>query len=251
MSPINTNYSITNSVLKFPENNTPQKQCHACVNDKFINNNHRKNVAIVSSVFSIGTILAALFALSKARNAKMFNMKLSEGDVFALGGAAVVGGTVGGCIADKRKNHKAKIREASHQIIGNIAAPLAVIYAFNKGVDKFNIKLPKINSTSKPAAVLNGAIELLPRLVTSCAGLWLGINVGNKVSNVINNKIFGASKNNRAVKAADYCIHVDDPITALTLADKSGSLRAFTGKVMPFVFLLSGYEAAMAEEYNI
>ena len=217
-------------------------------------NEDTKKIAITSSAFSIGAILLSLYALSKAKTkktgkaVKMFSMHLHEGDIFALGASTVIGATAGGIIVDDNKYKKAKIREASHQIIGNIAAPLAFIWGFNKGVEKLNIKLPKIKGTSKQAKAANFALEILPNLITTCAGLYAGINVGNVISNKINDNIFGKKDKKREVKIADYCIHIDDPITVLTLADKSGKIKAFTGKVMPFVFILSGYQSGMARE---
>ena len=192
--------------------------------------------------------MATLLALSRAKKTKMFNINLKEGDVLFLGTSTVAGATLGGILADNKENRKPKIKEAIHQILGNIATPLGILYVLNKGVEKLNIKIPKIKSATKTAKAANFALEILPSFITSCAGLWAGINLGNKISNIVNTKFFDETHIKRDVKAKDYCVHVDDPLTALTLADKTGKLKAFTGKVMPFVFMLSGYEAAMAEK---
>ena len=38
----------------------------------------------------------------------------------------------------------------------------------------------------------------------------------------------------REVKVIDYCIHIDDPVTVLTVADKSGNISKFTSHLLSY-----------------
>ena len=212
-----------------------------------------KKVLAASLITSIGTILLTLAGLAKlkrgkgVKNARMFNMHLQEPEILALGTATILGALAGGCLADKPKNYKPKLREANLQFIGNTVTPLAFMYLLNKGLDKLNLKMPNLKSNSKLAKATNICLNILPNLTTSCVGLWTGINVGNKISEKVNDKIFGKPEKKRKVKVIDYCIHIDDPVTVLTVADKSGNISKFTSKIMPFTFILSGYQIGLAK----
>ena len=212
-----------------------------------------KKVLASTIVTSIAMILLTLAGLAKFKKSKgikdisMFNMHLQEPEILALGTATIFGALAGGCLADKSKNYKAKVRETSHQFIGNILSPLVLMYGLNKGLDKLNFKMPNLKSNSKLAKATNICLNILPNLTTSCVGLWAGINVGNKISEKVNDKIFGKSEKKREVKVIDYCIHIDDPVTVLTVADKSGNISKFTSKIMPFTFILSGYQIGLAK----
>lgn len=212
-----------------------------------------KKVLAATIFTSIAMILGTLAGLAKLKRAKgvkdarMFNMHLQEPEILALGTATITGAFIGGSLADKPKNCKAKLRETAHQFIGNILTPLGFMYILNTGLDKLNIKMPNLKGKSKIAKAVNTAINILPSLTTSCVGLWTGINVGNKISEPINNKIFGKSEKQREVRLLDYCIHIDDPVTVVTVADKSGKITKFTSKIMPFTFILSGYQIGLAQ----
>ena len=213
-----------------------------------------KKVLLTSIGCSLAAILLALKTISNikkakgAKDAKMFNVHLREMDILSLGLATVGGAYVGGVLTDKPEHKKAKTREAMHQMVANIITPMITILAFNKLGEKLNVKVPKIKSKSAFAKGANVVGELLPNLVTSCAGLWAGIQIGNKISNKIAKQVFTDDKEKREVKAIDYCVHIDDPLTIITLADKSGQIKAFTSKTMPFTFILSGIQTGTAKK---
>lgn len=221
--------------------------------EKFSEEKNDKKVLASTIVLSVGAVLATLAGIAKfkrgkgLKDAKMFNMHLQEPEIFALGTATVVGALAGGCLFDKPKNYKSKARESSHQFVGNIVSPLVCMYALNKGLEKLNFKMPNIKGNSKLTKAANICLDILPSLTTSCVGLWTGINIGNKISEKINDKIFGKPEKKREVKAIDYCVHIDDPITVLTVADKSGNISKLTSKIMPFTFILSGYQIGVAK----
>ena len=221
--------------------------------EKFSEEKNDKKVLASTIVLSVGAVLATLAGIAKfkrgkgLKDAKMFNMHLQEPEILALGTATITGACIGGSLADKAKNCKAKLRETSHQFIGNILSPIVFMYCLNKGLDKLNPKLPNFKSKTKLANAANTVINILPNLATSCIGLWAGINVGNKIAEPINNKIFGKTEKQREVKVIDYCVHIDDPVTVLTVADKSGNISKLTSKIMPFTFILSGYQIGLAK----
>ena len=260
---INVNQPIANNIRQYPTfkqdmGKLPEIKVGDIKSADFTvkkeSNKDKNKLAFVSSLLSVGAILLTLSKIAKGKakasgkKVDMFNMQLNEGNIFSLGCATVAGAAAGGIIVDDKKHIKSKIREMSHQIIGNIASPLAAIWVLNKGMDKLNIKMPKIKGKSTPVKIANFGLEILPNFISSCTGLYLGINAGNKLSNKINDNIFGKRKNVREVKVEDYCIHIDDPLTCLTLADKSGKIKGFTGKIMPFTFILSGYQVGTARD---
>lgn len=255
---INTNYANTSYRIQ------PKKQqsfrhlerVHGVDGRNFEEKMLMKKTLQTSLVSSIGAILLTLAAIAKRKqakgiqNASMFNLHLQEPEIFALGTATTLGALAGGVAVDKKENRKAKYREALHQIVGNIATPLAFTYILNKGFDKIKFKMPNLKGSSKPVVAVNTALNILPNLIVTGFGLFTGIHIGNKISEKINDKIFGKNFQKREIKTADYCIHIDDPLTILTLADKSGKIRSITSKITPFTFILSGYQVGSAHSHK-
>ena len=153
-----------------------------------------------------------VYAMAKKSNPAVTLKKLnySEKDVLLIGAGSVLGGLTGGYLSDKNeKNKKAKLREASQQFFGNIACPVGLLAVGNKLLDKTKFKLPKINSSSKPAQIINAVTSVLPKVVVTVASLVGGMELGNKIMNKVNNKIFKEDVKHN-VKAEDYLVHADD-----------------------------------------
>lgn len=223
------------------------------INEK---NNKRKIAAasIAGSAIGIAGSVAGIYAMAKKGNPALTLKKLSydEKDVLLIGAGSVLGGLAGGLIADRNKeNVKPKLREASQQFFGNMLCPIGFLAVGNKILEKTNFKLPKINSNSKPAQVINGVTSVLPKVVVTVASLVGGMELGNKVMNKVNNKIF-KEEVKHDVNVEDYFVHADDLcLTANMLLKDAKLISRLTSKVLPATFIVAGSKTGMQESQEV
>lgn len=163
--------------------------------------------------------------------------------VIKLAFASVFGGLAGGAIFDKKENFKAKVRESIIQLVGNIFTPLACVSLGMKGFklieDKLVAKLPT-HSNPKIAKIIKGT----PGVIASGICLLSGIILGNKVGNLINEKVFKV-KDNRKLKLADMSPHIDDLCLAVSLV--AAENHAIT-RVIPAALMVAGYSTGVMQE---
>ena len=120
-------------------------------------------------------------------------VKYEGPQIFAVATSSVAGGFVGGTIVDK-KNVKSKKREVLNQILGNVAVPVSCVWAgaeiFNKYADKLEKMMPKVKDSVKGAKIINKISQITPQTFFTLAFLSIGIYLGNKVSNCINDHLY-------------------------------------------------------------
>lgn len=216
--------------------------------------NNRKKVKIASvagSAVGIATAVAGVYAMAKKGNpaASLKNFNYSERDMLLIGAGSVLGGLTAGLVTDKNKENKVpKIREATQQMVGSIACPIGFLAVGNKILEKTKFKLPQINSTSKPAQIANSVLKVLPKVVVTIGSLVSGMEVGNKVMNVINNKVFKEEVKHN-VKPEDYLVHADDIcVGANVLLKDVKAISGITSKILPATFIISGTKTGMAKK---
>ncbi len=217
------------------------------------NINNKKKIkagAIIGSAAGIAASVAGVYLHAKKGNpaASIKNLAYSEADVLLIGAGSVLGGLAGGVISDKKpENVKPKLREASQQFIGNMVFPIGTMALGHKLLDKANIKMPQIPSTSKIAQTANTALKVLPKTVVTVASLMGGMEIGNKVMNKINNKVF-KEEVHHDVKPEDYLVHADDIcLTANMVLKDTKAISAVTSKVLPLTFLVSGAKTGIQQ----
>ena len=222
-----------------------------------LNNNNKKKVAaasIAGSAIGIAGAVAGVYAMAKKGNpaVSLKNFSYAEKDVLLIGAGSVLGGLTGGLIADKNnKNVKPKLREASQQFFGNMLCPIGLLAAGNKVLEKTNFKLPKINSNSKPAQIVNGVLSVLPKVAVTIGALMGGMEIGNKIMNTVNNKIFKEDIKHD-VHAEDYLVHADDLCLAANMLLKDAkSISAVTSKILPATFIVAGSKTGMQQAENV
>lgn len=180
-------------------------------------------------------------------NSKDKIVKYEGPQIFAVASGSVAGGFVGGTIVD-RQNVKAKKREILSQLLGNVAVPVGCVTVgagiFNKYSDKLIKMMPKVKDSVKGAKIINKISQITPQTFFTLAFLSMGIFLGNKVSNYLNDHIYH-KKVDRNIKATDFAPHVDDVCLAASLMD-SGSLGDKIGRVIPLALLVPGYETGIA-----
>ena len=218
--------------------------------------NNRRKVAVASTIGSavgIAASVAGIYAMAKKGNPSLAlkNLIYQEKDVFMIGTGAIAGGLAGGLIADKDKeNVVPKVREAAQQMIGNTLFPVTFLAVGNKILEKTNFKLPKIQSSSKPAQVANVILSALPKIAVTLTSLVCGAHVGNKVVNEVNNKIFKEDVN-REVAAEDMLVHTDDICLAVSMLTRNApKIAMVSNTILPATFLVSGAKAGMQQKEN-
>ena len=221
------------------------------------NNNQRKNKAVVTAASIAGSALgvagtvAGLYAIAKKGNSatSLLNLKYAEKDALLIGAGSIVGGLAGGLIADHNKeNINPKLREASQQFVGNTLFPIVTSAFANKALDKSGFKLPQINSTSKIAKIANVALAAVPKVVVTLASLIGGMQVGNKLMNTVNNKIFKEDVKH-SIAPEDMLVHSDDIcLTANMLLKDTKVISSITSKALPLTMIIPGAKAGMQQK---
>ena len=218
---------------------------------------NRKKVAIgsvVGSTIGIAGEVAGVYAMARKGNPGLAkkNLKYNEKDAFIIGTGAVLGGLVGGLAVDRDKNNvKPKLRESLKQLVGNMVFPLGTLAIGNKILEKSKFKMPNIKSSSKPAKIANTVLNALPRVVVTTVSLMGGMEIGNKVMNKVNNKIFKEQKKPKMARPEDYLVHSDDVIlTANMLLKDAKNLSRLTSKILPLTFIVAGSKSGMKQNDN-
>lgn len=241
-------------------------------------------VSTVTSALGVGTAYALIakkqgFSLSPKRiyttpikdwtifklynknepNRKLIN--LEEKEIFGLASGSVAGGFLGGAVTDDKNNLKAKGREALNQLLGNVLVPVLCVGGVSRIYNKFKPQIlkkvptiPLLNETNKfkkyfnkISKPLNKFMKNVPFIAATLGGLGAGIILGNRVSNLINEKLYH-KKVDRKIRCTDFAPHVDDVGMAVTLmADKSLISTAITNTV-PLFLCVPGIETGTAIE---
>ena len=164
-------------------------------------------------------------------------------NVIILAASSITGGLIGGAVFDKKENIKAKLRESLIQMLGNILIPLACVAGGSELFDK-HLKNKVIDGLNLRGKKLQGA----PSVVISAACLVAAIILGNKTTNLINEKIYHL-KDNRHVKFADMSGHIDDTCLAMSLANPGSKFSDKISRVIPLALLVCGYSSGIMQEW--
>ncbi|HIS37834.1 TPA: hypothetical protein IAC10_14615 [Candidatus Scatousia excrementigallinarum] len=178
-------------------------------------------------------------------------IELEEWEILGLAAGSIAGGLTAGAVVDKKKNFKAKAREAVNQFFGNVCVPVAFVKGAASLYDKYKkpilSKVPQIKGDGKSIKVLNKSLKCIPSAAMTLAALGAGIVSGNRLSNILNEKVFH-KKTERHIKKTDFAPHVDDIGMAVSLmADKSKLSTAITNTV-PLFLCVPGIQAGLAQE---
>ena len=236
------------------------------------NEMNKKQKAIVALSSATG-MAPALMILSKRKGfslnpIKIFKTPIKEWSLFkykpinkaieyeapqilALGASSIAGGFIGGSIIDDKKNSRAKKREILNQFLGNITVPVGCVWAgakmYNKYEDKIVGAMPQLKSTSKTAQNFNKFMKIVPNAGLTALFLGIGIYMGNKVSNLINEKLYN-KKVERNIRPSDFAPHVDDLCMAISMMNKETTLGSKLGRIIPLALVMPGYQTGIAQE---
>ena len=219
------------------------------LNDK---NDKIKRIAYSAIGSAAGIAVATGYVYSSAKkgntNFKFKNMSYDEKDILLIGAGSITGGLSAGIITDNApKNKVPKLREASLQFFGSLAAPIGILKAANTILDKSGFKLPKLKGNSKFAKSANVFLEALPKIAVTIGSLVAGMNIGNRIMNKVNNYIFNDNIN-RTVQKSDYLVHADDVCVAANLLLKDSKvISSITSRALPASFILAGTKTGIQQ----
>lgn len=170
--------------------------------------------------------------------------------ITAIAASSVAGGFVGGSIVDK-SNVKAKKREILNQILGNVLVPVTTVYLGSKLFEKYQNRLeagmPQFKPKGSVTKFFNKVLRKLPQAAATLTALGTGIYLGNRVSNLINEKLYH-KKVDRKIRATDFAPHVDDLCMATTMMDSKSTFGPKLGRVIPLALIVPGYQTGIAQE---
>lgn len=173
--------------------------------------------------------------------------------IIATAAGSVAGGFVGGALVDDKSNLKAKKREVLSQILGNVSVPVACVWAgataYEKYANKIEGAMPQIKSSKNFINIINKCLKKLPNAACTIGTLGLGIYLGNKVSNLINEKLYH-KKVERNIKASDFAPHVDDLCMATSMMNKGSNFGSKLGRIIPIALLVPGYQTGIAQKHE-
>lgn len=223
------------------------------------NHHHKadKNVilsTLAGTAIGIAAAVSLITMIQKGKKAKegeiikflnqLLINKYEEKEVIALGGASILGGLTGGVLSDKKETHKAKLREAMLQFFGNFVVPVSMLAGVKKALEntplfkeKSKEMLEKVAKETKglPIKILAG------RAAVVIGTLLIGTKIGNYIMKHVNNAVFKEEKK-RDMCLKDLSASVDDMCYSLPFIADTGFIRTTVSKVLPFIFLIPGYE---------
>ncbi len=231
-------------------------------------NAKQKAVILGSSVAGMTPVLAVLakrkgFSLNPAKIIKtpikdwaIFKYKPKDKaiefeapQIISVAAGSVAGGFIGGSIVDKQ-NIKAKKREVLSQLLGNVLVPVGCVASgaklYNKYADKIEGFMPQLKGNSNFKKGFNLFLQKIPNGLTTLSLLGVGIYLGNKVSNLINEKLYH-KKVERDIKPSDFAPHVDDICMAATMMNEGSSFGSKLGRIIPIALIVPGYETGTAQ----
>lgn len=196
----------------------------------------------------------AIFGLynKKQPNKKVLNLD-NPIDIIEIASASVLGGLAGGAVFDDKKHLKAKFKESVNQLLGNVLVPIACVGAASELYGKHKAKIlsfvPQIAEKGKGSKLFNNILKALPGSIATVASLAAGIFAGNRVSNVLNEKIFH-KKVQREIKSSDFAPHVDDLGMAISMMSEKSPFSSFVQRVVPLFLCVPGIEVGTHREEN-
>lgn len=194
----------------------------------------------------------AIFSLYNKKQPEKKILDLDDPiDIIEIASASVAGGLAGGAIFDDKKYFKSKLRESVNQILGNVLVPIACVGAVSNLYKKNKTKIlnfvPQVKGNGKASVIFNNAMKAIPFSIATIASLGIGIYTGNRVSNVLNEKIFH-KKVEREIKGSDFAPHVDDLGVALSLMAEKSKFVSFVQRTVPLFLCVPGIEAGTHRE---
>ena len=165
--------------------------------------------------------------MKKQQNTSILKLKYPPDKMILLSAGSISGGIVGGVVADKTTDARAKVCEGVFQFF-NVLFPTLLI--------------DPILTVCKHTKFLNNNIAKVSLLM---CGIFGGMHLGAVVSNIATRKEENEEK--RRVKFID-CLANIDVITGALVAAKIPLFNKFdVEKIMPLIYSWTGYQSGKIE----
>jgi len=176
----------------------------------------------------------------------MFKIPHNPKTLMVLGVGTVLGGLVGGILADKKKHYAAKMKEGFHQLVGIILLPLVLAEGGLKILEHYGFRegLAPIEGKGK---FINGVRRGLPAALVSLAAIVGGMQIGNAFCNKVDEYLF-EDVDVRKIKAKDYLAHTDEIFETAAFIDTAGKWKGWLGKILPVTYGTCGYWTGIARK---
>lgn len=212
-----------------------------------------KKVIAGSTVGTCSFVGAAIALIGKKQGHKIFSkfnwnnwnkpkdwliskIDYGEKEMIGIAGSSVLGGFLGGSLFDKKQNIKAKFKEGIFQMVANIIIPISTVGVSVKLFEKF--------ADSK---FTSGKAKNITKAIITIGSLIGGMFVGNKIGNVINDKIFN-SQEERKMSVKDLSSQLDDTCLAASMLTQGGGAKSWGkifSKFIPIALLMPGIETGL------
>lgn len=166
----------------------------------------------------------------KLKNWNFKDLKYDVKEVFQIATASTLGGLSAGIALDP-ENKNAKIREGLQQMVGNLLVPIGLVAGVSKLFDKYDDKIAIKNKHTRNFLKIGGSL----------GALGVGMVLGNKIANELNEHFLGA-KQNRDFKASDLAGQIDDVCLATLIAAPENKFLQKIGQFIPLALIVPGYE---------
>jgi len=113
-------------------------------------------------------------------------------------------------------------------------------------------KAGKFIQKKLPAALENGnkwqkMLYTTPKIISSLIGLGVGMIVGNKASNKLNQVVF-KNKDKRPVEIGDFSAHLDDLCVASSYISENNFITKSASRFVPLALMVAGTEIGCKQE---
>lgn len=169
----------------------------------------------------IGTLIPLLF-IAKKQNSKITNIRYGLKEIAGVSAGSIIGGVLAGRIDNNDYDKAQKVKEGIFQFSNAVIPPALVV---------------GINSATKNCKFAN---KTVPKIISTIAGLGVGMIISAKVSNLICDP--KDKEPDRKLTIKDSLANIDDAIGVLAMSNYP-SLHKVAGIMLPLVYTFCGFRA--------
>lgn len=170
---------------------------------------------------AIGTLIPLLY-FAKKQNSKIINIRYGLKEIAGVSVGSIIGGVLGGRIDNNKQDQIQKVKEGVFQF-SNAIIPPALVLGINKLTKNCNF-----------------ANKTLPKVISTVAGLGVGMILSAKISNKICDP--KDREPDRKLTIKDSIANIDDAVGVLAMSSFP-SLRKLAGVILPLVYAFCGFRA--------
>ena len=170
---------------------------------------------------TVGMLIPVLF-FAKKQNSKITNIHYGLKEIATISAGSIIGGVLGGRIDNNKYDQMQKVKEGVFQFSNAVIPPALVV---------------GINRVSKNCKFAN---KTVPKIISTIAGLGVGMILSAKVSNKICDP--KDKEPDRKLTIKDSIANIDDAIGVLAMSNFP-SLQKVAGVMLPIVYSFCGFRA--------